>query len=516
VRYTDLFDARSSGDARRAEDVLADLAAEERAVDSELRGARRLLQERIEIVSSTAAEQERQAAILLMALTALALLVGVVVLWLAYRMLSPLPRLQRRVAVVARGDLSPAATLRSNDELGRLSEAFEEMVAALATRDVRLREAAEAELRLKRVQEQIVANLSAAVLVVDADGVVRTANPAAHRVLGLPRDAVGGRLDALGLLSKLPALRDAMERVDAGAERAVLEAVSVGPSTDQSVNVLVTPFVPDDPSEARGALVVAEDVTEELRTKARLIHTERLAAIGRMAAHVTHEVRNPLSSIGLNVEMLEDEVGNSPESKALLRAIQREIDRLTSITEEYLRLARLPQPRLEPESIGELVASVASFVAREMEGSGVELRVEVEEGLPAVALDEAQVRQAFLNLLRNARESMPGGGSVEVSATRAAGGVAVCVRDHGAGIDPAVREHIFDLFYTTKERGTGLGLPLTQQIVVAHGGTIECVGEPEGGTTFHLWFPQASEARSPGQGESIGGSVHEDLILDAE
>ncbi len=116
----------------------------------------------------------------------------------------------------------------------------------------------------------------------------------------------------------------------------------------------MTPFEATGDSRERGSvLVVAEDVTEELRTKARLIHTERLAAIGRMAAHVTHEVRNPLSSIGLNVEMLEEELsGAGPEPQALLRSIQREIDRLTAITEEYLRLARLPQPRLEPEDVG--------------------------------------------------------------------------------------------------------------------------------------------------------------------
>src|SRR6185503_3285913 len=102
-------------------------------------------------------------------------------------------------------------------------------------------------------------------------------------------------------------------------------------------------------------LIVAEDVTEELGTNARLIQSERLAAIGRMAAHVTHEVRNPLSSIGLNVEMLEEELEHAgPEAKELLRAVHREIEHLTAITEEYLRVARLPNPQLEPEDIGDI------------------------------------------------------------------------------------------------------------------------------------------------------------------
>ncbi len=252
---------------------------------------------------------------------------------------------------------------------------------------------------------------------------------------------------------------------------------------------------------------MAEDVTEELKTKARLIHTERLAAIGRMAAHVTHEVRNPLSSIGLNVEMLEEELeGAGPETVALMRAITREVDRLTGITEEYLRLARLPQPHLEPEDLGHIVRSVTSFIAREMEGSGVEVAVDVEEDLPPVALDEQQMRQALLNLLRNAREAMPDGGEVRVKVRRAGAEVVLEVEDQGEGIPEAQRTRIFDLFYTTKERGTGLGLPLTRQIVVAHGGRIRCEGGEGGGTIFELVFPAAKESvagiASPAAGDA--------------
>jgi signal transduction histidine kinase len=260
---------------------------------------------------------------------------------------------------------------------------------------------------------------------------------------------------------------------------------------DEAVNLVVTSFVSDEPG--RSLLVVAEDVTEDLRTKARLIQTERLAAIGRMAAHVTHEVRNPLSSIGLNVEMLGDEIGSSPEARALLGAIEREIDRLTNITQEYLRLARLPDPRLELEDLGAVVDSVGRFVLPEMVEAKIELLVRVEEGLPAVAIDEGQVRQALLNLLRNAREAMPEGGRVDLEAVRADGGVRVSVRDRGPGIEPEIRARIFDLFYTTKERGTGLGLPLTYQIVTAHGGRIECNSDPDDGTTFELWFPPVIE-----------------------
>jgi signal transduction histidine kinase/HAMP domain-containing protein len=493
ARYDQLFTALDDRDEERAEAILDQIRDYERRGSAHLRDARGVLSERIAVLSAEAEERERRAAVLLGALTVLGLLLGVGVIFAAHRMLSPLPRLMERVAAVARGDLSAKLEPRTEDELGRLATEFENMVEALAARDQRLREAAEAELRLQRMQEQIVTSLSAAVLVIDAENRIGTVNPAAADVLSIEQSAVGDTLETSGLFERVPALEGAVAEVRGGASRAVLTAVPVG-GGDDVVNALVTPFGSPD-GEKGAVLVVAEDVTEELKTKARLIHTERLAAIGRMAAHVTHEVRNPLSSIGLNVEMLEEELeGTGPETVALMRAITREVDRLTGITEEYLRLARLPQPRLEPEDLGHLVRSVTSFIAREMEGSSVDVEVDVEDDLPLVALDEQQMRQALLNLLRNAREAMPDGGPIRVTAKRVGTEVRLTVEDEGEGIPEEQRTRIFDLFYTTKERGTGLGLPLTRQIVVAHGGQIRCEGGEDGGTIFELSFPVAEES----------------------
>jgi signal transduction histidine kinase len=224
-----------------------------------------------------------------------------------------------------------------------------------------------------------------------------------------------------------------------------------------------------------------------------------------MAAHVTHEVRNPLSSIGLNVDMLGDEVRDAgPETQHLLESIHQELERLESITEEYLRLARLPEPSLTPEDPTDLLNELATFVRREMDASGVELRVDLAPQLPLVAMDESQLRQALLNLLRNAREAMPDGGIAKLEATRYDAGVRIMVHDEGAGIGQEAREHVFDLFYTTKERGTGLGLPLTQQIVVAHGGRIDCKPRHPSGTTFEIWLPAAARATSGSRVRRVG------------
>ena len=364
-QYEQLFDALAEGSAVAAEESFLALSTDERRIDRLLRQVLDNLQSRIAKMSADAAEQERSAAIVLAVLTLLALAVGLLVVWLSYRMLAPLPRLQRRVEAVGRGDLAPAEQAHSQNELGRLAAAFEEMVAALSVRDQRLREAAEAELLLQQMQELIVANLSAALLVVDGAGEVQTANPAAERMFGLAGGEPGSsaKLD----LEQLTELPSALARLSHGEELVAFSAKLTAEAGVRSVNVTVTPVFAAGDNHKRTAaetgeaeesvLVVAEDVTEELQTKERLIHSERLAAIGRMAAHVTHEVRNPLSSIGLNAEMLADELAGNSEAVALLAAIQRELDRLTGITEEYLRLARLPTPELEATQIEEAVDS---------------------------------------------------------------------------------------------------------------------------------------------------------------
>jgi len=233
------------------------------------------------------------------------------------------------------------------------------------------------------------------------------------------------------------------------------------------------------------------------RANTDLVQAERLAAIGKMAAHVTHEIRNPLSSMGLNVELLEEELAAIPETseaQQLLRAIKREIERLAELSEEYLRVARRPAPHLARESLSDLIREIVEFIRPELSKANVTCEIDIADSLPSVMFDEAQIRQALLNLVRNAREAMqPVGGRLwlRVQASRAGDGIDVVVDDDGDGIGEEVREKVFDPFFTTKERGTGLGLAVTRQIVEAHGGTIACEPRDPKGTRFFIHLPQS-------------------------
>ena len=234
-----------------------------------------------------------------------------------------------------------------------------------------------------------------------------------------------------------------------------------------------------------------------------LRRAERLAAVGRISAQITHEVRNPLNAIGLNAELLAEELEArpdlSPEARALCAAIGREVDRLNAVTEEYLRFARPPRQAAGRVDLGEAAATLLDFLAPELSAARVEVRRELPPGLPPVRGDEGQLRAVLLNLVRNSREAMAGGGVLTVAARRAdgaEGAVELRVSDTGGGIPPEAVARVFDPFYSTKERGTGLGLAFVQQVVQEHGGTVRCDSQPGRGTTFTLRFPALPEERA--------------------
>ena len=221
-----------------------------------------------------------------------------------------------------------------------------------------------------------------------------------------------------------------------------------------------------------------------------LLRSERLAAIGRIAAQITHEIRNPLSSISLNAEELGERLRDGPQA-ALCDAIVREVDRLAAVTEEYLRFARLPKPQPVRADVNEAVRDLLDFVRPELKAGGVQLEQELAPTAPEVLVDVGQLRQLLLNLVRNAREAMPAGGALRVSTSHESGFVAIAVKDGGPGIPPERLQRIFDPFFTTKERGTGLGLALAQEIAQEHGGQLTCQSALGAGTTFTLRLPAA-------------------------
>lgn len=245
------------------------------------------------------------------------------------------------------------------------------------------------------------------------------------------------------------------------------------------------------------------------RANEQLLAAERLATIGKMAAHVTHEIRNPLSSMALNVELLEDEVSSSDEeARALIRAIRVEVERLTALSEQYLSFARRQPFRLEDENLADVLAEACDFMRKDLERHGVELRLERPSRELRARVDEAQIKQAIYNLVRNAQEAMPGGGKITVSLVEGAeGGVDILVDDEGSGLDEEARQHLFEPFFTTKHHGTGLGLAITKQIVESHSGAIRCELRPGGGTRMVIHLPGKTDAEPAARPSEPGATL---------
>jgi signal transduction histidine kinase len=238
------------------------------------------------------------------------------------------------------------------------------------------------------------------------------------------------------------------------------------------------------------------------RAEEALKRRDRLAAMGELASTVAHEIRNPLNSVGLTAQRLRREFLDAPpagaseraEAEELLGVMADETKRIDRIVQQFLDYARPPALRVETTDVAALVRDLGERQRAQAEARGVRLEVDTAAATSA-PVDPAQLRQALDNLVRNAVDATPEGGLVRVVARAERGGHAIEVRDTGRGIDPDDLPKIFDLYFTTKPEGTGVGLAVTQQIVTAHGGTLEVESEPGSGTTMTIRLPRRDEGR---------------------
>jgi len=233
------------------------------------------------------------------------------------------------------------------------------------------------------------------------------------------------------------------------------------------------------------------------RAQAEARRSERLAALGQLSAGLAHEIRNPLGVIKGSAEMLNQKLGTAdPLSAELAGYISTEVNRLSALVSRFLDFARPLHVETRPQSITAILDRALKSVAEPWTGGPVEVRRKYADGLPLALLDEALSEQVFVNLAQNAYEAMGSNGgrlTVEASRTESKGrrGIEVRIADTGPGIPPALREQIFNPFFTTKDTGVGLGLSIVSKIMDEHQGSIRVDETPGQGTCFVLYFPAA-------------------------
>ncbi|HVR64637.1 MAG TPA: ATP-binding protein [Polyangia bacterium] len=344
---------------------------------------------------------------------------------------------------------------------------------------------------LATLHENTIRSLTSGLVTLDLDRRVTSVNDAACEILGIP----GVLLFGASLDTHVPALAGVLSglRQEATLRRAEITAVR----PDSSVRNLGVSAAPlsDSAGKIVGRVLHFQDLTELRRMQIRVERAERLASIGRLAAGIAHEIRNPLASISGSMEMLKQSPGGDADSRQLMDIAVREVDRLNRLITDLLDYARPKTEERQRLDLGELVGEIARAFGQERR-AGVTLTLQAD---PDVCLDGAsgQLRQVVWNLVRNAAEAMPAGGAIRVRVTSEGGHPLLVVSDTGAGIPKAHLERIFEPFYSTKVSGSGLGLATVARIVDDHRGHIDVDSEPGRGTTFTVRFAaSAAQKRS--------------------
>ena len=221
---------------------------------------------------------------------------------------------------------------------------------------------------------------------------------------------------------------------------------------------------------------------------------DQYTEIARLAGSLAHEIKNPLSTIRLNMELLAEDLGE-PQSPAQRRAlkrvetVQRECQRLQALLDDFLSYAKVRRLKLEPSDLNHQIDDVIDFFTPEAEKAGIEIVRYLDPELPSVLLDREAFRRALLNLILNAKQAMPDGGQLVVRTSSQGDSVAVYLIDNGIGMDEHTAAKMFEAFFSTKPGGSGLGLPTTQKIIAGHGGRITVQSELGRGTQITIELP---------------------------
>ena len=322
------------------------------------------------------------------------------------------------------------------------------------------------------------------VVVTDGDGNIIETSPTAGHILETPSPELKSRnihefctaRDAYGDLCTLAS------QEGSALNRSML--ISTGMGRKKLLNMSVERFI--EGVDVR-LVHVFQDCADLRTMEQRLLQSERLATVGRFASQIAHEIRNPLNSISLNIELLEDEFKDSnSEARGLIRSALRELDRLNGIVNEYLQFARFPKPSLRRGRIDGVIQSVVESFRPP---ARIRLTVRHAESTPLVWLDDQLLRQVLDNLTRNAVEAIEDTGSIDIETDVIERFVVIRVRDSGVGIPESVQSKLFEPFFTTKPHGTGLGLATSQQIMFEHNGHLLVESQPGKGTMFSLLLP---------------------------
>ncbi|CAN5643833.1 hypothetical protein BH23ACI1_BH23ACI1_20690 [soil metagenome] len=454
----------------------------------------------------------------LMAVLATLIVSSLIAILLSQWMLRPIHVIQSGLSRLGRGELDVQLDLPGQEfkDLGSSFAAVSAQISALGRAGTPSSGSA-AERHGASDLESVMDNLEDAVALFSPSGEVIFSNAAMEGVLSeLGVVPSGGA--TLAVLPPAHPLKELVERTLAGRKSAgpiAVDSLSAStnsePAAAESERLLMSHAIVDMGGRFLGAMLVARNIGYLSQVHSTLKYSSKLAALGRLMAGVAHEVKNPLNAMTIHLELLKQKMARQEERAVVtagrgpdpsgrqpmgldkhLSIIGDEIRRLDEVVAGFLKFARPDELRLQPVSLRALMSDVATTVAPQAAEHGIILRTDYPEDLPDINADPGMLQQALLNLALNACDAMPDGGTLRIACRTASRlRVELVVEDTGVGIPPEHLGRIFDLYFTTKKKGSGIGLSMVFRIVQLHGGEVEVESTPGGGSSFKLSFPQA-------------------------
>jgi PAS domain S-box-containing protein len=357
--------------------------------------------------------------------------------------------------------------------------------------------------------EAVLDSLSVGIMVLDTDHTIVLANMYARRILpsGLPEQTKEPVWEIVSSAKVAEFRKNTLLSGDK-AEACEFEAAPKG--VQRLFSISVWPLVRE--RHVTGSLIHVEDITERRSREARLRQMESLASLTTLAAGVAHEIKNPLGSISIHVQLIQktmdaneklyfeahpEETMESEVGPALyfrnfdryLKIVNEEIERLNHIVVDFLFAVRPMTMDIHKGEINKLLAELAEFVSFELKEAGIKCVLELDDNIPSIDFDERYIKQVFLNLIKNAIAAMPSGGTLTIKTEAADGVVTITVNDTGEGISEENISKIFEPYFTTKDTGSGLGLTLVFKIIREHLGEISVKSKPGEGSSFIITLP---------------------------
>jgi len=345
----------------------------------------------------------------------------------------------------------------------------------------RARETAIALARTESYAGEIVTRMPAGLILCDTRGMIAITNPGAADILGIPEDRLKGRAAE----DIFPKQILSCESLRQGNAQPVIQGTMVVDGRKLTINLSATP-IPGEGTEPGGFLILFQDISELENLRDKLARSQRLAEIGELSSTVAHEIRNPLSSIRGLAQLLSGKV--TQDQGPMMETIIQEVDRLNRVVSGLLSYARQENLQLVEWEIGNILEHVKVLAEGDARLKGVNMKTDVSPKDLNWLVDRDMIIQALLNLVMNGLEASSEGQTVRLSATEEDDILFFRVTDEGLGV-PRDSEKLFSLFETTKESGTGLGLPLVRKVAQLHGGSASISRGSEGGSVASMWIP---------------------------